>query len=79
MNKQIIPKEDGLLKHLCNEAHFFIADTFLAFPVSPKKHKILATIEGLASGFLVAYAGESAVNLANNYGANINLEALAYN
>ena len=30
--KQEIPKEDGRLKYLCNEAHFFVADKVERIP-----------------------------------------------
>ena len=79
--KQEIPKEDGKLKHYCNESHYFVADKverLFRTKLNRTGHKVLATIEGIVAGFLVAYAGESAVDLINHYGANINSEILAY-
>ena len=77
MNKPIIPKEDGKLKSICNEA-FFGVKSILPSSIreSRKYDKALAYILGGVAGHEVAHLGEYLINLANTYGADLLLERI---
>ena len=77
MEKPIIPKQEGKLKYLCNEA-FYEVKGILPKKIreSNKYDRFLAFSFGLAAGYGAAEAGESLIQLVNKTGANLPLEEI---
>ena len=77
MEKPIIPKQDGKLKYLCNEAFYGVKRILPKSIRESNRHdRLLAFSLGVAAGYGAAEAGEILINLLNNHGANLPLEKI---
>jgi len=76
--KKKIPKEDGILKYVCNES-FYAVKNILPKSIrdSDKYNNYLAFMLGASAGFGVAEVGSFLINISNENGVNLPLEKIA--
>ena len=78
MGKEVIPKESGKLKWMCNEAFFAVKGKMPKVLREQEKYdRVMAYILGFSSGFIIASVGEYGLGLINSLGVNLPLDKVA--